>query len=485
MMVIANSIARKLPWLNSKNIFLVWLIFFLISTTLSFSRSDMPFTSQWDEMYHLSYVQYASQGVIPAWGYPLNDWGKTAFSCYPVSIIGMTTPVPCNEIGPGALYPTGGTNTAALWPPVYYFLTVILMAPIKLIFGITDNLFAARFATALLWAAGTAFLSLIVQIRSKSFGLGLTFALLATSLSLFGQSASYVSPHSTVPLLLAFGIFVAFRLEKQFERLSQDWRSIGPWTRAWAVIRSSSPVIPFGALLALTVPHAFPILIALGVYIFVGVLFRFRQNLSRAIGFSALTALVLGAAAGLFFIAYKIWGWQSAIRTVPFPDDVNPASADVTTLAAYPDLIQQLIALWWDFWPLGLSNPWLQGTAAIFIENVWVFFLAALILTALATLGVGHWLFRLSLGLVVTAPIASNLAFSTLQFAIPERYGMAMVLLGLFGVANENLTKIFRGLLLAGAIATYIISFFYSPLPFAPTVCPPGQFTGALGCVLP
>jgi hypothetical protein len=77
------------------------------------------------------------------------------------------------------------------------------------------------------------------------------------------------------------------------------------------------------------------------------------------------------------------------------------------------------------------------------------------------------------------------LAFSTLQFAIPERYGMAVVLLGLFGIANENLTKIFRGVLLVGAIATYIISFFYSPLPFAPTVCPQGQFNGALGCVLP
>ncbi len=485
MKAIATSIARKLPWINSKNIFLAWLIFFLISTVLSFSRSDMHFTSQWDEMYHLSYVQYASQGVVPAWGYPMNDWGKTAFSCYPVSVIGITTPVPCDEIGPGSSYPTGGTNTAALWPPVYYFITAFLMVPIKLFFGISDNLFAARYATGLIWAAGTAFLSLIVRVKSKSFLLGLTFALLATSLSLFGQSASYVSPHSTVPFLLALGIFVAFRLEKQFERLSQDWSSLDPWSRLLAVVRGSWPVGLFGSLLAMTVPHTFPILIALGVYVFVGVLFRNRQSVSKIIGFGALTALALGAAAGLFLIAYRIWGWQSTIRIVPFPDDVNPASADVTALSAYPDLIQQLIALWWDFWPLGLSNPWLQGAAAIFIENLWVFFLAALILTALATLGVGHWLFRISLGLVVTAPIASNLAFSTLQFAIPERYGLAMVLLGLFGVANENLTKAFRWILLIGAIATYLISFFYSPLPFAPTVCPPGQFTGALGCVLP
>jgi hypothetical protein len=354
MMAIATSIASRLSWFSSKNIFLAWLIFFLISTVLSFSRSDMPFTSQWDEMYHLSYVQYASQGVIPAWGYPLNDWGKTAFSCYPVSLIGITTPVPCNEIGPGAIYPTGGTNTASNWPPVYYFLTAVLMVPVKLIFGITDNLFAARYATALLWAAGTAFLSLIVRVKSKSFVLGLTFSLLATSLSLFGQSASYISPHSTVPLLLALGIFVAFRLEKQFEQLSQDWRSKGPGLRVLAVVRSSWPVILFGGLLALTVPHAFPILIALGVYVFVGVLYRYRRHFSRVVGFGVLTALVLGAAAGLFFIAYRMWGWQHTARTVPFPDDVNPASADVIALGAYPDFIRQLIALWWEFWPLGL-----------------------------------------------------------------------------------------------------------------------------------
>jgi len=482
---IITAITRRFHWVNSKNLFLTWLIFFLISTVLSFSRSDMPFTSQWDEMYHLSYVQYASEGVIPAWGYPLNDWGKTAFSCYPVSIFGMTTPVPCNEIGPGSSYPTGGTNTAAVWPPVYYFLTASLMSLIKLFFGITDNLFAARYATGLIWAVGTAFLSLIVRVKSKSFVSGLTFSLLATSLSLFGQSASFVSPHSTVPLLLALGIFFAFRLEKQFENLSQNWKTIGPWLRILSMVRGSWPIILFGALLSLTVPHTFPILIALGVYVFVGVLFRYRQSFSRIIGFGALTASALGTAAGLFYVANRIWGWQNTIRTVPFPDDVNPASADVTASATYPDLIQQLIALWWDFWPLGLSNPWLQGAAAIFIENLWVFFLGALILTALATLGVGHWLFRLSLGLVVTAPIASNLAFSTLQFVIPERYGMAIVLLGLFGLANENLTRFFRGVLLAGAIATYLISFFYSPLPFAPTVCPPGQFTGALGCVLP
>ena len=482
---ISSFLNQNLPWLNSRNLYLAWVLFFLISIALSFSRSDMPFTSQWDEMYHLSYVQYASQGVVPAWGYPLNDWSKTAFSCYPVSLLGMTTGVPCGEIGGGASYPTGGTNTAAVWPPIYYFLTAILIAPIKLIFGVADNLFAARYATAIIWAAGTAFLSLIVRVKSKSLLLGLTFSLLATSFSLLGQSASFVSPHSTVPLLLALGIFIAFRAEKIFRDLSGDGTSISAGVRWRKIGRASWPLAVFGALLALTVPHAFPILIVLGIFLFVGVLVHFRASAKKLFGFGALTAILFGLTAAVFFGATRIWEWQQSIRAVPFPSDVNVEAADVTALGSFPSLIRQIATLWWDFWPLGLSNPWLQGEVAIFIENFWIFLLAALILTALATLGIGHWLFRISLGLVVTAPVASNLAFSTLQFAIPERYGMAIVLLGLFGVANESFNKIFRVILFSGALATYVISFFYSPLPFSEGVCPPNQFNGFFGCVLP
>jgi hypothetical protein len=445
----------------------------------------MPFTSQWDEMYHLSYVQYASQGIIPAWGYPMNDWSKTAFSCYPVSLLGITTGVPCDQIGDGANYPTGGTNTAAVWPPVYYFLTAILIAPIKMFFGITDNLFAARYATGIIWAAGTAFLSLIVRIKSRSLLLGLTFSLLATSFSLLGQSASFVSPHSTVPALLALGLFIAFRVEKIFQELSGNGSFMRAGVRWRKIGKASWPLIIFGAVLALTVPHAFPILIVLGIFLFVGVMTQFKTSVKNLFGFGTLTAILFGATAGVFFGANRIWEWQQSIRAVPFPSDVNVEAADVTALGSFPNIIRQIVTLWWDFWPFGLSNPWLQGEAAIFIENFWIFLLAGLILTALATLGVGHWLFRLSLGLVITAPLASNLAFSTLQFAIPERYGMAVVLLGLFGVGNEKFTRVFRLILFFGALATYVISFFYSPLPFAESVCPRNQFNGILGCVLP
>jgi hypothetical protein len=299
-----------------------------------------------------------------------------------------------------------------------------------------------------------------------------------------GQSASFVSPHSTVPLLLALGLFIAFRIERNFQDLSKDWSSLSSGPRL-ALARSSWPLILFGAVLALTVPHAFPILVVLGVFLFVGVLSHFRKSLGSLFGFGGLTAILFVVTAGVFYVVNRIWEWQQSIRTVPFPSDVNVEAADVTALGSFPNIIRQIVTLWWDFWPLGLSNPWLQGEVAILIENFWIFFLAALIITALATLGVGHWLFRVSLGLVLTAPLASNLAFSTLQFAIPERYGMAIVLVGLFGVGNEKFTKFFRLILFFGALATYVISFFYSPLPFGEPVCPPNQFNGYLGCVLP
>ena len=470
-----------------EKLYLAWILFFVVSAVLSISRSDMPFISQWDELYHLSYVQYASQGIAPANGFPLNDWSKEAFSCYPVSLLGMTTDVPCGEIGAGARYPTGGTNTAAIWPPVYYFLTALLMAPIKLMLGVTDNLFAARYATTLIWAAGTALLSTIVLSRSKSLLLSGTFALLATSLSLFGQSASFVSPHSTVPLLLAIGLLLAFRLERQINNFSSEgnWGDLRFTQWLKGLLSWGLPIFLFGFLLALTVPHAFPILLVMGIYIFVGVVEKYWAKIPfvsfLTLGIGTLFAL----SAGGFFLATRIWEWQRNFRGVSFPSDVNTAASDVTATSAYPDIFQQLLALWWDFWPMGLSNPWLQGAVAIFIENVWVFLLASLLVVALATLGLSNWLSRIALGVVVAAPIASNLAFSSLQFVIPERYGLAIVLLGLFGLANDRFTRLFRTIIFFGAFATYVISFLYSPLPFAIEICPPGAFNGALGCVLP
>ena len=479
-------ISRGTLLLHEK-LYIAWLLFFVISAVVSIGRSDMPFISQWDELYHLSYVQYASQGIVPANGFPLNDWSKVAFSCYPVSLLGMTTDVPCGEVGAGARYPTGGTNTAAIWPPIYYFLTALLMAPIKILFGVSDNLFAARYATGLIWAAGTALLSVIVLSKSKSILLSGAFALLATSLSLFGQSASFVSPHSTVPLLLAIGLLFTFRLERQIDSFfgQRNWGALRFTQWFKELLSWGFPIVLFGFLLALTVPHAFPILLVMGIYVFVGVVVKYWASLPFVSLLTLGICSLFGLSAGGFFLATRIWEWQRNTRGVSFPSDVNTAAADVTATSAYPDFIQQLLALWWDFWPMGLSNPWLQGAVAIFIENVWIFLLPSLLIAALATLGLSNWLSRVALGVVVSAPVASNLAFSSLQFVIPERYGLSIVILGLFGLANDRFTRLFRIIIFLGALATYVISFLYSPLPFAIEVCPPGLFNGALGCVLP
>jgi hypothetical protein len=474
-------------WIKGHKNLLGFLLFFLLSTTLSFARADDPFVSQWDELYHLSYVQYVTQGTIPANGYPMNDWSKSAFSCYPVSLIGMTTDVPCGELGAGSRYPTGGTNTAALWPPVYYILTAAIMIPVTFLLGIDGGLFAARYATGIIWALGISLLSLIILRKSRSFVLGAIFSLLSTSLSLFGQSASFVSPHSTVPLLLALGLMLSFWLEGQVsaykeKRLSGPFPPLG-LIRAvglWLAVAGS-----FGLLVGLTVPHSFPLLLVIGVFVFLGVVGSNNLRLTSKINWGFATILVSGLSLIGFLLAYRFWGWQLALRSVDYPADVNTAAMDIGVQGSYPSRLEQVLSLWWEFWPQGLSNPWLQGTIAIFVENFWIFVLPALIITALATLGIQHWLTRISLGLIIAAPIASNLAFLTLQISLPERYGLVIVLLGLFGIANENIGKVFRVVLLVAAISTYILGFFYNPLPFAEAVCPPGSFTWQFGCVLP
>jgi hypothetical protein len=486
-----KSTATKLlipvsSWVTSNKLFLAWLVFFLISIAISFSRVSMPFISQWDEMYHLSYVQYASEGVIPAPGFPMNDWAKIGFSCYPVSLLGMTTDVPCGEIAAGSRYPTGGTNSASVWPPIYYVLAAILMVPIKFIFGVADNVFAARYATALIWAAGTSLLSLLVYKKSKSILLASSFAMLTTGLSLFGQSASFISPHSTVPLILFSGLMLAFWLDKKLDTTFGDY-FLG--NSNWKKILSETllllgAVLGYGVFVALTVPHAVPVLLVLLIYIWFGVLARHKSNTRELITVTFATGLLFALAGIGFQLARQFWSWQMGARSVPWPADVNPAAADVDAKGSYPDLIQQLLILWWEFWPNGLQNPWLQGQAAIFVENVWVFLLPTLVLAAVATLGTLHWLRRIAIGLIVTAPVASNLAFATLQIALPERYGMVVVLLGLLGLASDNFNKSFRVVVFLGALATYILSFFYNPLPFSPSVCPPTQFGGAFGCVL-
>lgn len=246
-----------------------------------------------------------------------------------------------------------------------------------------------------------------------------------------------------------------------------------------------SAIFGYGLLVALTVPHALPILIVLAIYIFAGIWSRHFGDLRKFTVISVLSGAMFITSALGFLAARSFWAWQMSIRAVPWPADVNPAAADVDAPSSFPNIFHQLLALWWEFWPNGLQNPWLQGEIGIFVENFWIFLLPTLIISAIATLGIAHWLKRLTLGLVVAAPVASNLAFSTLQIAIPERYGMAIVLLGLFGLASDYIRKSFQTILFLGAIATYILSYFYSPLPFNPAVCPSMQISGALGCIFP
>lgn len=239
----------------------------------------------------------------------------------------------------------------------------------------------------------------------------------------------------------------------------------------------------YGVFLALSVPHALPILFLIGIYVFIGVLVRDGNNSSIFLTRALFTLGLVGVSAAGFLLTRQLWSWQMSWRQVEWPSDVNPAAMDLDAVKTYPDLLQQVLLLWGDFWPSGLENPWIQGTIPVISENFWIFLLPSLIVLAIATLGMKHWLSRLSLSLAISAPIASNLAFSQLQFVVPERYGLSIVLVGLFGLANDRLKIYFRSFLFVLATSTYILGFFFSPLPFVHDLCPTSPLNWAFSCV--
>jgi hypothetical protein len=173
------------------------------SLTKIFDRIVSP----WDELYHLAYVQYLYNFVLPQRGDEILSWSKYAFSCFPVHPYGMTTAVPCGAEAPAQAFPEMGRNVAAVWPPIYYALSSIWMR----IFGVNPEnaLFIGRSFSSLVWGLGAGLFcyALITRNQLKSQAavpLSLVIALLP--LGLF--QGLFVTPHS-MSLLLASLLYLS------------------------------------------------------------------------------------------------------------------------------------------------------------------------------------------------------------------------------------------------------------------------------------
>jgi hypothetical protein len=360
------------------------------------------------------------------------------------------------------------------------------MFPIQFLFGVSDHLLAARYATGFIWATGLAMLSLIVYKQSGSFLLGTTFGLLGSSLAIFGQASSFVSPHASVPILVAVALRLVFFVEAEtklllYERFQKD-RRVGILTKRYLFLLII--ICVYGLMVGFTVPHAAPILVVMWVYVFVGLIHEHARGFASFISLLILTSVSFLSAGASLVLVTRFWSWQHSARAVAWPKDVDPSVGDELGNVTYGSLPEQILSLWLHFWPSGLSNLDTQGAIPVFLESIWSYLLPALLISAVATLGVFNWISRITLGLVIASPIASNLAFSVLNFVSPNRYGLALFLLGLFGLANQKTTSFFRVSLFVAATITYIVGFLYSPIPFTEAVCPPGSFSWTLGCLV-
>jgi hypothetical protein len=456
----------------------------VIALGLAMTRVFYPWTSPFDEHTHLSYVQYAYSRIIPADGYQMNWWAKQAFSCHPHAMYGAMTPVPCGSLAPGRFYPTGGTNTSATWPPLYFMIVGVLMRIPML--WIHDPLYAARFITAILWSTGAAWLAFQSWKLTKVKTVGFTIAGLLVALPTFFYFTSNVSPHSLNTLLFASGLFISTRIVSSLK--ARGTHSVSPtWRASWLItIRTGwlYALIPLGFLCSIAIPQSL-ILVAVCTVFVVAWIFS-EQGISwRVRTTSAVTTITTGFAILLGELGFfRFWQWQLGARAISFASGVNTSGGNTDPAdPTYSSFFDQAVARWWSFWPNGLNPGWPDHQYATVQVTLWTFILGGLSLCGVALWRRGDWLGPLMLTLLITAPlfsIAYDVFFST---DVPARYGMLFPIIGVLAVANRHFAKPFRIVLLVLTAGTYIWALWLeNPFYFPAANCHLGAVTHLIYC---
>ena len=447
----------------------MWALFatlFALAFLLTAFHAFFPVTSAWDEHSHLSYVQYAFNWKIPREGDPLNTWAMAAFSCHPHEFFGAMTVIPCGEYGLPGDYPAS-LNTAAGWPPIYYFLTAILMR-IPLVV-ITDPLFAARLTTAFLWSLGVAWLGIQIFQKTKKLALTVAFAMIAVSISAVIAFASYVSPHALNPLLVAAGLFVSDRLVKSLtgDAKPSKHRFVAILGNLWAW-----SFVAFAIACALSIPQSMSVVLIFGLYVIVRLwqLATPAYSVGAKLWFTAQLGVL--AVVPVFAVTY-VWQLIQRIRTAPellagAPDQSNAVESAALT---FHDIYGTFLARFWEFWPLSLRVEQPSGEFTIFIESFWLNLLLALSLGAVLFWKSRNWLSALMLALFVVAPVMSTVFDFIFPFIVPKRYSLGIVIIGLIALGAARVPGRVAKVLFGLAAVTYVLSYFLDPLKVDITQC--------------
>ena len=440
---------------------------FAFAMLLSSFHAFFPLTSAWDEQSHLSYVQYAFNWRIPREGAPLNDWGMSAFSCHLHQFYGQMTGVPCGQLGLPAQYPAGG-NTAAFWPPIYYFLVAVSMRLPLLV--IEDPLFAARLSTALIWSLGIAWISLLLLKKTGKVMPALSFTFITVSLPIFVQYSSFVSPHAMNPILIATGLYLSDRAVADYDTNLQNRRALKLSGNAFTRNKWFLLISCYSAVCALVIPQSITFVVIFGVYILIRkvqkTLPTFSLSRSLRLGGISLLCTVLP-----FSLATIAWQFIHSIRKLDIPAIQESTNSGAEETQTKVNLFATVIDKFWDFWPGALQAEWPSGNVALFFQNTWFLIIVALAFGAILFWKKNNWLSSLMFAMLLVAPVFS-IAFSMVfTFPVPKRYALGVAIVAFLAIANSRLTKPSTIALFSFAVFTYTASFLLDPLKVDITRC--------------
>lgn len=406
---------------------------FLVDMVVLVRRALTSDVSLWDEGYHLSYLEYAQAWQVPRAGDEMSDWAKELYTCNPVPPFGGVSTIPCGGDGPDGLYPDNGRNSAAGWPPIYYFVVANLMRPVQAL-GV-EPVTSGRLVSAAIWAAGAALLAVLVLSQASSKTLAVSAGVIVGLIPTTWGMSGFVTPHSTALLVGAANVALLLLV----------WRR--PVTWKWAALGG----VVLGLLSTLTLPHA---IVVVGMVAFAGLTLAMRDATKRValIAYSTL----LGVSGLLGYL-----GWERIQRARAVADLLNQPSSP------YEGIRAAIRDDWDNFWPRGLERFWPPGSTDFggFFQaedRIW----STLLMYGSIAL-VGYWLLGgsktvqngLAIAAVTVVPLFAVTFALRLDFPVPPRYGASALAAIAFLLAVPNATRASKWVVAGVAMVTWVIAW--------------------------
>jgi hypothetical protein len=416
------------------------LIFLLSFITLSI-KARVNYISPYDEMYHLSYIQYLFQGSIPRYGDPTNSWSLNGFSCHKVFPFGVTTSIPCGEIGVPSLYPEGGTNSAQGWPPGYYAIAALffhLFSALPL-----EPIYLGRYVSIFLWSIGCVGIYFLQLRANFNHFVAASISLAAASLPFAIIHGSFISPHSTVPLVVTLLGWSAFSVIGGKPSIFLD--------KGLAIV-----LVPLIGLLIL--PQALPIVIAVAAFHMIND-FMFSRNSEGKVRnfphqFLRLASVPIAASSTV------VWSRIQEARRVDFVSGIDATAAQQPSDPGL-NLVQIYEALF-RFFPNATDQYQFLSPTGAFVSKSWSFLLIGVV-AFLIIQSYSSALRILGLSLLVSSMLFGVFSEILIPVAVSPRYGLSVILFAMACLGLILRDNFARCLVVAICVFTYLVGLTLAP----------------------